>query len=165
MGIGTVAPEAPLHIKAWNGADGGRLMRLESGTATGAGLALVTSVKQANPWQIFGTGTQLKIGEDGVADWMTFAAGTGNIGIGVAPVASAKLAVNGTIKATEIVVMNPPFADYVFEAGYRLRPLGEVGSLFGRIIICRRFRRRRRWGRMGWVWGRCRRSCWRRLRN
>ena len=128
VGIGTTAPGMLLHVRGGPASDGGRLMKLESSTATGAGMSFVNSAKQANPWQIFGTGTQLKIGEDGVADWMTFAAGTGNIGIGVAPVAGAKLAVNGTIKTTEVVVMNPPFADYVFDAGYRLRPLGEVAE-------------------------------------
>ena len=54
----------------------------------------------------------------------------GNVGIGcTAP--DEKLVVNGTIKASEIKVVNTsalPCSDYVFESGYNLRSLEEVES-------------------------------------
>jgi len=51
--------------------------------------------------------------------------GTGNVGIGTtAP--QYKLAVTGTIGAKEVVVTNTGWSDYVFQPGYRLRPLSEV---------------------------------------
>ncbi len=52
----------------------------------------------------------------------------GNIGIGIAPSATTKLAVNGKIAATEVVVTNAPGADYVFGPDYRLASLSEVGA-------------------------------------
>ncbi len=51
----------------------------------------------------------------------------GNVGIGTtAP--QYKLAVNGTIGAKEVIVTNTGWADYVFQPGYRLKPLTEVGA-------------------------------------
>jgi hypothetical protein len=50
----------------------------------------------------------------------------GNIGIGVTNPVS-KLAVNGTISASEVVVTSSP-ADYVFDPAYRLAPLAEVSA-------------------------------------
>ena len=54
----------------------------------------------------------------------------GNVGIGCSD-PDAKLEVNGTIKATEIKVVDGsalPCSDYVFENSYNLRPLAEVES-------------------------------------
>ncbi|MCE9612788.1 MAG: hypothetical protein K8T26_00840 [Lentisphaerae bacterium] len=51
----------------------------------------------------------------------------GYIGIGTANPTNA-LAVNGTIKAKEIVVTLDGWSDYVFADGYALRPLSEVES-------------------------------------
>jgi hypothetical protein len=50
----------------------------------------------------------------------------GNVGIGVTNPVS-KLAVNGTISASEVVVTSTP-ADYVFDRDYRLAPLSEVAD-------------------------------------
>jgi hypothetical protein len=50
----------------------------------------------------------------------------GNVGIGVTNPVS-KLAVNGKISASEVVVTSSP-ADYVFGSDYRLAPLGEVAE-------------------------------------
>ena len=52
------------------------------------------------------------------------ATSTGNVGIGTSST-SYKLAVNGTIRAKEVVV-DTGWSDYVFEDGYRLAPLNEV---------------------------------------
>ena len=52
---------------------------------------------------------------------------TGNFGIGTtAP--QCKLAVNGVIGAKEVIVTNTRWSDYVFQPGYCLRPLSEVGA-------------------------------------
>jgi len=49
----------------------------------------------------------------------------GNVGIGTANPTNA-LAVNGTIKAKEVIVTVDGWADYVFDDGYRLMPLNDV---------------------------------------
>jgi len=49
----------------------------------------------------------------------------GNVGIGTSDPGTYKLAVNGTIRAKELVV-DTGWADYVFEDDYRLTPLSEV---------------------------------------
>ena len=52
---------------------------------------------------------------------------SGNVGIGTeAP--QYKLAVNGTIGAKEVIVINTGWADYVFKPSFRLRPLKEVDA-------------------------------------
>lgn len=52
---------------------------------------------------------------------------SGNVGIGTANPQS-KLAVNGNITAKDVMVTNTGWSDYVFQPGYRLRPLREVGA-------------------------------------
>jgi len=49
----------------------------------------------------------------------------GNIGIGVPDPGAYKLAVNGTIRANEVIV-ETGWADYVFDKKFRLKPLQEV---------------------------------------
>ncbi len=53
---------------------------------------------------------------------------TGNVAIGTNNPGNYKLAVNGTIKAKEIVVSMNNWADYVFEDDYKLLPLNDVKS-------------------------------------
>jgi hypothetical protein len=50
---------------------------------------------------------------------------TGNVGIGI-DTPNVKLAVNGDIKTTEIIVTQTPWADHVFHKSYRLLSLHEV---------------------------------------
>jgi hypothetical protein len=50
---------------------------------------------------------------------------SGNVGIGTTSVGTAKLAVNGKIEATEVVVQTT-VPDYVFEDDYKLMPLSKV---------------------------------------
>jgi hypothetical protein len=55
--------------------------------------------------------------------------GSGNVGIGTTNPGSFKLAVEGTIGARDVMVTNvSPWPDYVFQPGYRLRPLSEVDA-------------------------------------
>jgi hypothetical protein len=54
-------------------------------------------------------------------------AGNGNVGIGETN-PQHKLAVNGTIKAREVIVETTGWSDYVFADDYRLAPLSEVES-------------------------------------
>jgi hypothetical protein len=54
----------------------------------------------------------------------------GNVGIGTsAP--SYKLAVKGTIGAQEVIVTSTGWSDYVFDPGYRAKPLSEVEKYIG----------------------------------
>jgi hypothetical protein len=52
---------------------------------------------------------------------------SGNVGVGTTNPQS-KLAVNGNITAKDVMVTNTGWSDYVFQPGYRLRPLREVGA-------------------------------------
>jgi hypothetical protein len=52
---------------------------------------------------------------------------SGNVGIGTTNPQS-KLAVNGNITAKDVMVTNTGWSDYVFQPGYRLRPLREIGA-------------------------------------
>jgi len=52
---------------------------------------------------------------------------SGNVGVGTSPSSTYKLAVNGNIRAKEIVV-ETGWADFVFEPGYDLWSLDEVES-------------------------------------
>ena len=53
---------------------------------------------------------------------------TGNVGIGTTDPGTYKLAVEGKIGAREVEVKIGSWADFVFQPGYRLRPLSEVAS-------------------------------------
>jgi hypothetical protein len=61
-------------------------------------------------------------------DYKLIVGPTGNVGIGVPPSATSKLAVNGTVSASELIVTSSPGADYVFDSGYQLKPLDEVAA-------------------------------------
>jgi hypothetical protein len=52
--------------------------------------------------------------------------GSGNVGIGTLD-PQYPLSVNGIVQAKEVLV-NTGWSDYVFDSGYRLRPLSEVAS-------------------------------------
>jgi hypothetical protein len=75
-------------------------------------------------WQFNGV-TQASLSNAGVFT-AAGAAFTGNVGIGVTNPVS-KLAVNGKVSASEVVVTSSP-ADYVFDQDYRLAPLSEVAD-------------------------------------
>jgi hypothetical protein len=66
---------------------------------------------------------------ESLTGWKRHTAGThflnGNVGIGMTN-PTHKLAVNGTIKAKEVIVETTGWSDYVFADDYRLAPLAEV---------------------------------------
>ena len=51
----------------------------------------------------------------------------GNVGIGTTN-PQYLLSVKGTVGAQEFIVTNTGWSDYVFQPGYRLRPLREIGA-------------------------------------
>ncbi|RPH31508.1 MAG: hypothetical protein EHM93_13400 [Bacteroidales bacterium] len=61
----------------------------------------------------------------GAGDALSINCNTGNVGIGTTN-PTAKLAVNGNIKAKEVNVTLDGWADFVFHPTYKLRTLGEV---------------------------------------
>jgi len=72
-------------------------------------------------------GSGVRIGTYGAGDVLAIMQLSGNVGIGtVNP--SHKLAVNGTIRAKEVIVDNVGWSDFVFEDDYKLMPLQEVES-------------------------------------
>ena len=76
------------------------------------------------PLKIQQQGGYVGIGDEGNSCSVSI---NGNVGIGKAPIASYKLAVNGGIVATSLDIMNPvPQSDYVFEKDYKLRSLAET---------------------------------------
>ena len=68
----------------------------------------------------FGWGTS-----SAMTETMIFYPFTGQLGIGTYNQGSYKLAVNGSIHSTEVVV-ETGWADYVFEPNYKLKPLSEL---------------------------------------
>jgi len=139
VGIGITSPAAPLHVIMPSGgwgsffdAPGNPLVAVRDtnvgailglGVAAGYGSWLNgTSPKDA---VVLSSGGGLAIGT--AVNVRMYLNTAGNVGIGTtAP--QYKLAVNGTIGAKEVIVTNTGWADYVFEPGYRLRPLTEVAA-------------------------------------
>jgi hypothetical protein len=74
-----------------------------------------------NASSVSGTGISYGLYVTGTKNYLS-----GNVGIGITNPANA-LSVAGTIDAKEVVVQAAP-ADYVFDSGYRLKPLDEVAT-------------------------------------
>jgi hypothetical protein len=113
VGIGTTNPEQKLHVS------GGRFQ-----------------INTAAAWDNFqihtdGVRSYLEANGDESGLWILSNTGqkviipTANVGIGETN-PQHKLAVNGTIKAKEIIVETAGWSDYVFADDYRLAPLAEV---------------------------------------
>jgi hypothetical protein len=119
VGIGTTAPAAKLHVQRdaavstdyalsqllLGGTDGNKRLALAFDTTYNVGL--IQAYVHTGP----------------VEDLVLQSAG-GNVGIGTMT-PSHKLAVNGTIRAKEVIV-DTGWSDYVFADDYRLAPLAEV---------------------------------------
>jgi hypothetical protein len=114
VGVGTTSPRTALDIN-------GQL----SLTQSAYGIRFYNGV--ANNWAYIKsasptTGAALTIG-DATGDVLTLN-GSGNVGIGTAT-PSHKLAVNGTVRAKEVIV-DTGWSDYVFEDSYKLKALSET---------------------------------------
>ncbi len=148
VGIGTTSPSARLQIGAATVPVGSALSAnfvSTAGTLTGTlgadlnmgsfrfdstnnnGVALGIHAYRAatgNDWTTSAIGLGMDVDNTtrvGANIWLH---ASGNVGIGtVSP--TAKLAVNGTIRAKEVIV-DTGWADYVFDSNYRLAPLAEV---------------------------------------
>jgi hypothetical protein len=122
VGMGTGSPETRLHVEGFSlfhTDDWGNDALIIRGQKSTSGLYGEYAIR---PWY-----AGLTFRNTQTDALMLFLGQTGNVGIGtVSP--QYLLAVNGTIGAKDVVVTNTGWADYVFQAGYRLRPLSEVKS-------------------------------------
>jgi hypothetical protein len=136
VGITTSTPQAILSLGGGSGPNGKKFLIKDDGTANGvqAGMGIDMS----------GTSRELTLfhsTSDGINGIISFGkrqesagtyteamriTGAGNVGIGTADTKTYKLAVNGNAIFNKVVVKAFPWADYVFESNYRLRPLSEV---------------------------------------
>ncbi|WP_051416627.1 hypothetical protein [Asinibacterium sp. OR53] len=90
------------------------------------GLSLGSANSGVYQWKIAGSSPYLALSTAANANAFTLQP-NGNIGIGTAAPGDYQLAVEGTIGARKLkVVATSPWADYVFDPAYRLRPLQEV---------------------------------------
>jgi hypothetical protein len=110
VGIGTINPTAKLTIV------GGAADPLQLKDSTGHSFRVGPSVGTSGGFQFY----------DDVAGAIRIRiADSGNVGIGETN-PTHKLAVNGTIKAKEVIVETTGWSDYVFADGYALQPLADV---------------------------------------
>ena len=123
VGIGTSTPSAGLTVSTEGGDySAGSYFLVSSPNSSFGGGATLAGIKTTAADG--GNYNFLKI--QNAAGTKFVINGAGNVGIGtVSP--TAKLAVNGTIRAKEVIV-DTGWADYVFAEDYRLAPLSEVES-------------------------------------
>lgn len=133
VGIGVTMPNTKLHVLATGFNDGAYLtngsawLRIEPGTAGNSSYNPLTST--GDNLIAFSSGSQNQGGLV-IAPWATSMGGikidgVGHVGIGTRTPGSYNLAVNGTIRAKEVIV-DTGWSDYVFAPDYRLAPLSEV---------------------------------------
>jgi hypothetical protein len=138
VGIGTLDPDAKLHLK--NG-----FIHVESGVTGVAGPSINFGTGNTQNAQLGQFGIEYVNGSGlnfwtpngsavGMQNNILFLSNAGCVGIGTnfnsstynnASLNQYKLAVNGSIRAKEVVV-ETGWADYVFADGYTLKPLSEV---------------------------------------
>jgi hypothetical protein len=127
VGIGTTSPGVPLEIKG----TGSVVPLLKVGDATGNYTWFVGG--GYNDFNSYGASLRFYSSSNSIV-FRTATAGpamtivqSGNVGIGTTN-PQYLLSVKGTVGAQEFVVTNTGWSDYVFQPGYRLRPLREIGA-------------------------------------
>lgn len=142
VGIGTVNPGANLDIESstspvaylFNGSTGPGTDQLQFDTHTGA-FAMIFLNNDLNTGGIGGASALTLVNESGSSGPLVLGAngteamritGAGKVGIGTTN-PQHTLQVAGTIGAQEVLVTSTG-ADYVFDPGYRLKPLNEVAA-------------------------------------
>lgn len=153
VGIGTTSPTAPLHVRRAVTGSYGYVHRIElTGTATFVNSTKALEIKANttnDAFLVYGDGrietkgAHLLFNRTGNAsiranDVLSFRTNNverihitkdGNVAIGTTDPKGYKLAVKGKIITEEVVVkLHGSWPDYVFEEGYALKPLAEVGS-------------------------------------
>jgi hypothetical protein len=133
IGVGTATPNGLLSL----GPGAGIKQLVYDGSANynaGFGIDLVPNTHSLNLFIGYGSGSDTSLNiVSGASVWpftsykpILTALNTGYVGIGTTTPAHL-LQVVGTIGATEVIV-SATGADYVFDPGYRLMPLGEVAA-------------------------------------
>jgi hypothetical protein len=134
VGIGTTTPATSLDVRGNGGGITGNSLYFYGSGVSGDGFpyARITEyygMRFTSPdsrW-VFSTKPSLLVGyaPDGRYWGEDNLLVAGNVGIGTTNPAH-KLAVNGTIKAKEVIVETTGWSDYVFADGYALQPLSQV---------------------------------------
>jgi len=123
--------DASLHITSALGGFG-RLTQIhphDSGQNAVNLMASIDTAGNAN-WWVWGVNNNvwtIQPGTEFGGSGGLHVAPNGNVGIGSAS-PPYRLTVDGTIGTREVVVTTTPWSDYVFQPGYRLRPLSEVNA-------------------------------------
>ncbi len=138
VGIGTVSPQAKLHIangtlRTWTPLAG--TVGIFESTAASRSFVTITGQNQAELW--FGDGAVQALGriryepENNLMEFWTAQSqkmvldSSGNLGIGTTS-PSEKLSVNGSIRSHEVKVEIENWPDYVFKNDYTLLSLADV---------------------------------------
>jgi len=133
VGIGTITPQAPLHVKASIPAGSFRISPSADNAESSMGFfSDAAGISTSTAWVMgnscWGNTGKFIIGNQTAGGPIFSVQQDGNVGIGIGKAnAVYKLEVKGTIHANEVIVdMNVPFADYVFNSNYKLMPLDQV---------------------------------------
>ena len=89
------------------------------------GVVRLTTTRGASYMRLLDNAVTLNTVDAGGGDRSALYLTNGNVGIGTSNPGSFKLAVNGSIRAKEIIV-DTNWADYVFDESYNLAPLSDV---------------------------------------
>jgi hypothetical protein len=129
VGIGTTSPGGLLHIAGSVGTNG---LVLDNGVQIRQKNASGTITNVLTRWSdnvIYldnpDGAINIRPGPSGASS--VFLTATGNVGIGTTN-PQYLLSVKGQIGAKDVIVTNTGWSDYVFQPGYRLRPLREVDA-------------------------------------